>query len=194
MRVAPNGLRRGLVYSLQVPPEPELEVRMSAETILQFANRVSFRQAVWLFPMVFALHVMEEAPRFTTWVNRYASKQFTQANFIQNNALGMALGIVFCILVWLSPSRAIVFLFFATCVTQAFFNIFFHVGTTVAFHAYSPGVITSLILYPPLVFYLTRLAYQEGLLTGRMGILVFCLGGAVHAAVVAKQVFFVRLF
>src|SRR5713101_5535327 len=107
MRVAPNGLRRGLVYSLQVPPEPELEVRMSAETILQFANRVSFRQAVWLFPMVFALHVMEEAPRFTTWVNRYASKQFTQANFIQNNALGMALGIVFCILVWLSPSRAI---------------------------------------------------------------------------------------
>ena len=167
---------------------------MSAETILQFASRASFRQAVWLFPIAFALHVMEEAPQFTTWVNRYASKEFTQADFIKNNALGMALGIVLCILVWFSPSRTIVFLFFATCVTQAFFNIFFHVGTTVAFHAYSPGVITSLVLYPPLVFYLTRLAYQEGLLSAGMGILVFFLGGAVHTVAVARQVFFVRLF
>ena len=165
---------------------------MNFEAIAQFLSRLTFSQAVWLFPPVFALHVLEEAPQFTAWVNRYASKSFTQGDFIRNNALGIVSGVLLCALVSLFPNRLTIFLFFALGLTQSVFNTLFHVGTTAAYGAYSPGVITSLTFYPPLFYYLSRLAYHEGLLTNLTGALALVIGGALHARVVIGQVYSAR--
>jgi hypothetical protein len=46
---------------------------MNFEPIAQFLAGLSFREAVWLFPLAFTLHVLEEIRQFTPWANRYAS-------------------------------------------------------------------------------------------------------------------------
>ena len=39
-------------------------------------SAVTLQGAMWLFPLVFALHVRKEWPRFPTWAQRYASAAF----------------------------------------------------------------------------------------------------------------------
>ncbi len=149
-----------------------------------------FRRAVWLFPAVFALHVLEEAPGFTRWARRHASDRYTQTDFIRNNALGLALTIGGTRLVSRAPGRGSVFLYLSLVRTQqALFNTVFHVGTTVAYREYSPGLITAVGGFLPLWLHLSRLAREEGLLgpAGELG--AAAIGGAVHATAVAQQVY-----
>ncbi len=44
-------------------------------------SKVAFHEAVWLFPLSFILHVLEEWPRFTSWAQRYASALYTQRDY-----------------------------------------------------------------------------------------------------------------
>ena len=162
---------------------------MNFELLREFLEGLDFRQAVWLLLPAFALHVLEEAPQFTAWVNRYASTRFTRADFLRNNGLGMALNVRLCAAVAAFPHPAAVFVFFALCVWQAGFNTLFHVATTAAYGVYSPGLLTSLTLYPAVCWYLSRLAFQEGLLTNTSAAIALVLGGVIHAYVVAVQVY-----
>ena len=163
---------------------------MNVEAIRGTLESWNFQKAVWLLPAAFALHALEEAPQFAAWVNRYASPMFTRGDFIRNNALGMAMGVAGCLLLRFFLTRPMVFVFYVAVLTQCFYNTFFHVATTAAFGVYSPGVITSLVLYPPLFYHLTRLAYREGLLSNQLGITAMVMGAAIHSGVVARQVFF----
>lgn len=167
---------------------------MNFVRIQSFLDRLSFRQAVWLFPLAFVLHVMEEAPHFTDWANQYASSSYTSADFIRNNTAGTIIAVLSCAIVWLNPHRHIVFFFFAAVLTQsALCNALFHIGATAVFGVYSPGVITSLTLYPAIFYYLSCLAYRERLLKDKDGILSLVIAAAIHIVVVATQVFFVKL-
>jgi hypothetical protein len=58
----------------------------------------------------------------------------------------------------------------------------------VAFRAYSPGLVTSLALLP-LWVRVTREALRDGRLGKRGLAAAVALGGAIHAAAVARQVF-----
>jgi len=161
----------------------------------RWLGRRKFREAVWLFPPAFLLHVLEEAPQFTAWVRHYASAQFTPQDFLRNNGLGVLLGIVLTALVSRWPNRGVVTLYFAAILTQdCVFNALFHIATTALYGAYSPGLITSLVVRPPLYAYLSRLAWRERLLTAPAAALSFTAAGLIHAAVVAQQVYFVRVF
>ncbi len=149
-----------------------------------------FRRAVWLFPAVFGLHVLEEAPGFTLWARRHASSRYTQADFIRNNALGMALTLGGTGLVSRSPGRRSVFLYMSLVLTQqALFNTVFHVGTTVVYREYSPGLVTAVGGFLPLWWHLSRLAREEGLLGPASELSAAAIGGAVHATAVAQQVY-----
>jgi hypothetical protein len=150
---------------------------------------------MWLSPAAFALHVLEEAPRFTAWAQRYASDRYTQADFIRNNVLGLALTVGATLIVWrFTSNRPIFFVYYSTVLTQqALFNTVFHAGSTVAFGAYSPGVVTALFLFLPLWYYLTRVALREGLLSRKSALVASLIGGLFHTGVVAQQVFFVQL-
>ncbi len=136
---------------------------MDFELVIKQLSSMKFRQAVWLFPIAYTLHVFEELPQFT-------------------NLAPVVLQVI--------PNRIMIFIFFTFVFTPAVcFNILFHAGATAAFGVYSPGLLTALTLYPPLFYVVTRLAFREGLITNRMAIISFVVAGAFHAADVSHNVF-----
>ena len=146
-----------------------------------------------MFLGAFALHVLEEAPGFTAWARRHASERYTQRDFLRNNALGLGItGAATYVLARSSRRRGVFLVYYSTIFTQqALFNTVFHTGTTIAWREYSPGIITSLTLFLPLWWRLTRQALDDGLLTRRGAVLASAVGGTIHAGAVAQQVFFI---
>jgi hypothetical protein len=143
----------------------------------------------WLLPAVFALHVAEEAPGFTRWVNEHASERYTSRDFVRNNALGLGMTAATTALIERTRDRRVFFAYYAAVLSQqALFNPLFHAGTTVAFRRYSPGLATSLA-FLPVWRRMTRSALHQGRLTRRSAVAGAVIGGALHAAAVARQVF-----
>jgi Protein of unknown function with HXXEE motif len=154
----------------------------------------SFRRAVWLLPAAFGLHVLEESRGFTEWAKRHTSERYTQADFVRNNALGLLMTTGTTVLVSRGGSRPVFLFFYSTVLTQqALFNPLFHAGTTVTYRAYSPGLVTSVVLFLPLWYHLTHLALREGRISNREAMVGSVFGGLIHTIAVAQQVFFVAL-
>ena len=74
-----------------------------------------------------------------------------------------------------------------------FFNILFHAGANAAFGVYCPGLLTALVIYPPVFFFLSRLAYREHFLSTRSGLIAFVFAGVFHFIEVAYDVFKIRV-
>ena len=148
-----------------------------------------FGRAVWLYPVAFALHVLEEAPGFTAWARRHASERYSERDFARNNALGLLMTLAGTALVARRPSRPVVFGYFAVVLTQQVpFNAAFHAGTTIAYRDYSPGTVTALAQLP-LWRFLVRSARRERLLSRPAEVAAAGIGGAIHAAAVTQQVY-----
>jgi hypothetical protein len=163
---------------------------MNLEVIAQFLASLSFRQAVWLFPFAFALHVLEEVSQFTTWAQRHASPHFTVQQYLTIHLTGIVAAFIAAAVIRLFPNKVVVFLFFTLMFTPGvFYNILFPAGATAYSGAYCPALLTALTIYPPLFYFISRLAFSEGLLTNRLGWISFALAGAVHAADVSRNVF-----
>jgi len=105
----------------------------------------------------------------------------------------MAYAIAFTIILSLFPNRYTTFLFFALCLTEAFFNTLFHLGATLLFQSYCPGLITALAFYPVLFWYLSTLAYREHLLSLGAGVAAFLIAGVIHGFDVAASLFFMKV-
>jgi len=58
---------------------------------------------------------------------------------------------------FLVATPSIVFLFAAFCVTPMLFNMAFHVLTSALYRSYSPGVVSALLFYPVVFWYLVAL-------------------------------------
>lgn len=152
---------------------------------------MKFEAIAAAFPAAFAVHVAEEAPGFTAWAQRNASDRYSQRDFVRNNALGFLGSVAATALIRRRESRSLMLAYYTLVVTQqALFNAAFHAATTVAFREYSPGLATS-VLTVPMWRALTRAAIAEGRLSRRDVAACTTLAGAVHAGVVARQVFFV---
>ncbi|HWQ32796.1 MAG TPA: HXXEE domain-containing protein [Blastocatellia bacterium] len=163
---------------------------MDFDRITQLFAQLSFREAVWLFPFAFTLHVLEEVRQFTAWANHQASSQFTFREYLTIYLAGIVLSFIAAAVISLYPNRVTVFLFFTFMFTPGvFYNIFFHAGATAWSGAYCPGLLTALTIYPPLFYFVSRLAFSEGLLTNRLGWISLVLAGLVHAADVSRNVF-----
>lgn len=106
------------------------------------------------------------------------------------HSIGVAVALLAPVVIWLLPNRIVVFLFFTVVFTPAVcFNIVFHAGATAAFGTYCPGLITALVLYPPLFSAVSGRAISEHLLTKRAALVFFVLAGLFHAADVSRNVF-----
>ena len=150
-----------------------------------------FLQTARLVPVAYALHVLEEAPGFAPWVRRHAARDYTDAEFVRINSVGFVST--------LAATAALVrgrrggFAYYTVVLTQqALWNPVFHAGTTVAWGEYSPGLVTSIVVFLPLWALATRRAVNAGQLSPRRITVAVTLGGAIHAAAVADQVFHVR--
>jgi hypothetical protein len=166
---------------------------MDIDHPVELLRGLPFRQAVWLFPVATALHFLEEAPHFADWAGKYALPSYNRQRWGRIHGLGMAFAIAFCALASRFPNRAVVFLFFALCFSESVLNSLFHVGATAFSGVYCPGLITALVLYPPLFWYLSQIAYREGLLTNTLGVMAFLIAVVIHTVDVATSVFGVKL-
>jgi hypothetical protein len=163
---------------------------MNFDLIAQSFAGLSFRQAVWLFPLAFTLHVLEEVRQFTAWASRYASPQFTFQGYLKIHIAGIIIAFVAAAVIWFFPNKAVVFIFFTFIFTPGIlYNTLFHFGATAWFGAYCPGLLTALILYLPLYYTVSTLAYREGLLSNKVGLISFVIAGVFHAAEVGHNVF-----
>ena len=153
-------------------------------------SRLTFRELVWIFPIAYTLHVLEELPRFTPWVQRYSNSSFTMRDYLVVHMSGIVVAFASPVIIRWFPNRIVTFIFFTFIFTPAVcFNIFFHAGATAAFGAYSPGLLTALTLYPPIFYLVSRQALREGLITNRMAIISFVIAGLFHGADVSHNVF-----
>ena len=150
------------------------------------------QRAVWLLPVATVLHFLEEAPGFTRWAQRFAPPRYTVSSWARVHSIGLAYAIAFVAAVALFLNPLVAFLFFPFCFSETVFNAVFHLGATLRFGTYCPGLATALALYPALFWYVSRVAFQEGLLTWTGWLTAFAIAAPIHLFDVAKNVFLVE--
>ena len=68
------------------------------------------------------------------------------------------------------------------------FNMVFHVAASILYRSYCLGIVTAVLLFPPLFWYLTRdLPFDS-----RAGMLAMVIGAILHATDLATTTFFVQ--
>ena len=154
-----------------------------------FSN-LSFRQAVLLYPVATALHVLEEWPGFPRWARRFAAPAYSDREYLVTHVVTVLVAVVAAGTLRAFPDPRLVWVFIAFVFGPAVFcNALFHAGASLASRAYCPGVRTGLLLYLPLSCALVALALREGLLSGRSLLVALCLAALCHAAEVGHNVF-----
>ena len=66
-------------------------------------------------------------------------------------------------------------------------------GATAFPGEYCPGLITALVLYPPLFWYLSQITHREGLLTSTLGLVALLIAVVIHTVDVAMSVLGLKL-
>jgi predicted membrane protein len=160
---------------------------MNVEAIPQFFRSLSYRQAIWLAPVAYAVHILEELHQFPAWVNTNFAQGFTTAQFAKNNLIVMSVLIALSLLVTFHPRRWTALLHFLPLSAGTFHNALFHMATTAYLGIYSPGLLSAMLLYLPVFYYITKRGYREGLLPNGLAIVVFVLAGIAHAGFVYTQ-------
>jgi hypothetical protein len=132
-------------------------------------NSISFERLLWLVPVFFALHNLEEAPFMERWSKRLPLKlpiNYTTRQFVIAVIL-LTLG-GFFITYWgveyLHNSTG--YLLVMGIQAILFFNAFIpHIGTTIRFRMYSPGVVSATLITIPFSIYLTQRALADSMIT-----------------------------
>jgi len=151
---------------------------MNVEAIPKFLKSAPFRQIVWVGPLAYGVHIAEEFWRFPEWASTYFAPGFTPHRFVVSNAIIMLLLVGLTALVSAVRVRAADFVYFCWISGQLFSNALFHMGTTAYFGAYSPGVLSAILLYLPICYFIARAADREGRLTNIGGIGALIVGAA----------------
>lgn len=160
---------------------------MNVEAVPRYLGRLSYRQAIWLAPLAYAVHIVEEAQQFPTWASTHFAAGFTTAQFVKNNLIVMAALIALTLLVTLHPRRWTALLHFFQLSAGLFHNAFFHMGATAYLGVYSPGLLSAILLYLPVCYHITKLGHRQGLLPNIPALAVFVLAGIAHARFVYTQ-------
>lgn len=111
----------------------------------------SFRAILVAAPVIFAAHVLEEAPGFVTWVNERIDRDITQSSFWAVNIVALIITLAVVLFEWTRQSKssaiaAVVWLGFLM-----YGNALIHIAASVVDRGYVPGVVTALMLYLPFI-------------------------------------------
>lgn len=165
----PGGTERGLKGGSFDSSDPESGAQPA---------RVPASRPWWLLllPLCFLLHIAEElwaGEGFVAWTGRLFSSPITATRYATINVIGWSVFAAFTVLAILS-SRLVWLA--ATLATMLLVNAGLHALGTLVTTAYSPGLVTSLLLYPPvslLALRYTRHAVPSGMLGAAIGAGVF---------------------
>lgn len=136
---------------------------------MAFLDSITFDRLLWLVPIFFALHNLEEAPFMESWSRRLPLKihpAVTTRQFSIAVAFLTMAGFVITYLEIASLHTSTGYLLTLGIQAILLFNAFIpHVGSTIRFRMYSPGVVTATVVTLPFSFYLFRRAFTENILT-----------------------------
>jgi len=120
---------------------------------------------LWLVPIAYSIHIIEESPRFVPWAIRYFSAPKTFGQFILGNVMFMAYVIIAVFLATTYPSEWTLILGLSTA-AWIFSNFTIHAFFTLTSGEYSPGVVTAGAIYVPVALYIFASFLQANLLSG----------------------------
>jgi len=137
----------------------------------------SFRVLLLAAPLIFVAHFMEEAPDFVAWFNAHVARDITPSLFWTVNYTALAITLVVVTLEWTSGTAASIALVVAWLSGLMFANALFHIVGAIIDRAYTPGLVTALLLYLPFYSWVVLRALQLRRLQPR-GVAVAALLGA----------------
>jgi len=108
------------------------------------------QKAIQFAPLILFIHFyFEEAPNFVDWVYRITNYLPTERLFFKVNLTGLFITMLVALMVSFYCNRATLVLAIMWLSFLMFANAIFHLTSTVVYNIYSPGSITSVILYLP---------------------------------------------
>ena len=134
---------------------------------------------VWLFPIAYGLHIAEEyAFHFPAYVADVSGWYISNSQFLFLNAVFWLLTVAAIVIVLASPSQVwlVITLAAVLCINAAV-----HVLGSIVTASYSPGTVTAVLLYVPLVVYALRRGVPH--VSRGLAIRAVALGAAIHAGV-----------
>jgi len=108
-------------------------------------------------PLVFICHVLEEAPGLVEWMNKLVERDITQSFFLSVNLTGLIITLILSLLTARTEEKTIAILTLAWLGFLMFANALLHITATIVHPPYSPGTITSIILYLPFILWFSWL-------------------------------------
>lgn len=123
---------------------------------------IRFEKSLWLMPLAFAAHIAEEYfGGFSKWVSTQMHGSMSNAMFLVNNAVFMA--VLVGLVGWAAMSRSRLSAFLCMCWTSGnlFWDFWVHLLTTVWQGVYSPGLLTAALFYYPLPLFIARWAIVD---------------------------------
>lgn len=102
-----------------------------------------------LAPVIFVVHVAEEAPTFVSWFNRLVEPDISEPLFLRVNATAFVITVVLAAVLAATRDSVAAVLDLAWMAFLFFANALFHLTATVVHHSYCPGVVTAAVLYLP---------------------------------------------
>ena len=129
---------------------------------------MTFTQLLWLVPILFAIHNLEEAPFMAAWTQKLPNSPIKPVTTPQFSIAVTILTILsFVITFWGidgAPGSIELLLILAIQAIMLVNAIVPHIATTIKFKMYSPGVITAVFLNIPFSVYLFSRAINENFL------------------------------
>ena len=117
------------------------------ESLARFKEDPS--RVVLLAPLIFGIHVSEEAPEFVHWFNSLVAQGISQKLFTEVNIAALVITAIVTALLALTRGRPAALLALGWLSFLMFANAIFHLTGTVVHRRYSPGVVTAAALYIP---------------------------------------------
>lgn len=123
--------------------------------------RITLRRLVIALPIIYVLHVAEEAPGFNQWFNAHVEPDASMRLYLVANAVVFLITTVVAILLAVARDRisAVVALAWIGHVMLA--HAVYHVAAVAVDRAYVPGIVTALLLYLPASIALIRAVAAE---------------------------------
>ncbi|KAB7709085.1 HXXEE domain-containing protein [Bacillus aerolatus] len=143
----------------------------------QVKRLLPLRAVLWLFPLVFLIHDMEELVLIESWMENHRGMLAEKLHLGGWNLQGV---------LWTTPRFAIAVTvllgliciasycaarpgatakdrkWFVIGITALFLNVFTHLAQTALFHSYTPGVVTAIAVVLPYTLYTYGRLLQKG--------------------------------
>ncbi|HEU0224323.1 MAG TPA: HXXEE domain-containing protein [Steroidobacteraceae bacterium] len=111
--------------------------------------RITLRRLAIALPMVYMLHVAEEAPRFVDWFNAHVEPDISAGLFWSVTGAGLVITLFVAGIAAVAGGRGAALAAVAWTGFLMLANGIFHIVATVVDRDYAPGVVTALLLYLP---------------------------------------------